>query len=202
MAITKLSGSSLTNITKYDSFLAGNTAYDPGSYYLIERVTVGSGGSSSVSFTSIPSTYKNLQIRAIVNSTKSGASGADSLELTMNSDATAIYSAHRLFGDGSGTTADGFASLNYSYFGIQPQTTSTVSYYGAAVIDILDYTNTSKYKTIRSLQGFDANGSGRVGLFSGCWQSTSAISSIQIYSDNRSANFTQYSSFALYGQKG
>ena len=120
----------------------------------------------------------------------------------MNSDATALYSAHRLFGDGSGTTADAFATQNYAYFGIQPQTTSAVSYYSAVVIDILDYANTSKYKTFRSLMGFDANGSGRVGLFSGCWQSTSAISSIQIYSDNRSANFTQYSHFALYGIRG
>lgn len=172
------------------------------SFESIATVTVGAGGSSSITFSSIPSTYKHLQLRGIINSTKSGASGADSLELTMNSDATALYSAHRLFGDGSGTTADGFATQNYAYFGIQPQTTSAVSYYSAVVIDILDYANTSKYKTFRSLMGFDANGSGRVGLFSGSWQSTNAINSIQIYSDNRSANFTQYSSFALYGVKG
>ena len=65
------------------------------SYESIATVTVGAGGSSSISFTSIPSTYKHLQLRGIINSTKSGASGADSLELTMNNDATALYSAHR-----------------------------------------------------------------------------------------------------------
>jgi len=50
--------------------------------------------------------------------------------------------------------------------------------------------------------GFDANGSGRVGLFSGSYQSTSAVNQVTIYSDNRTANFSQYSSFALYGVKG
>ena len=172
------------------------------SYESIATVTVGAGGSSSITFSSIPSTYKHLQVRAITNATKSGASGADSIELTLNSDATASYSAHRLFGDGSGTTADGFSSLNYSYIGVMPETVSSVSYYYAMVLDILDYANTSKYKTIRSLSGYDANGSGRVGLFSGSWQSSSAVSTITFYPDNRSALFSQYSSFALYGVKG
>ena len=172
------------------------------SYESIATVTVGAGGSSSITFSSIPSTYKHLQVRAITNATKSGASGADSIELTLNSDATASYSAHRLFGDGSGTTADGFSSINYSYIGVMPETVSSVSYYYAMVLDILDYANTSKYKTIRSLSGYDANGSGRVGLFSGSWQSTSAVSTITFYPDNRSALFSQYSSFALYGVKG
>jgi hypothetical protein len=70
------------------------------------------------------------------------------------------------------------------------------------VIDILDYANTNKYKTIRYLSGYDANGSGRVGLGSGSWRSTSAVTSITLQGLEYSSNYKQYSSFALYGIKG
>ena len=197
MAIRSLKSGSFSRSTQ-----VGNSIILPGDYESIATTTVGAGGTSSITFSSIPNTFTHLQIRAITNTTKASASGADSIELTLNSDATASYSAHRLFGDGSGTTADGFANLNYSYIGVMPQTVSSVSYYYAMVLDILDYANTNKYKTIRSLSGFDANGSGRAGLFSGSWRSTNAVSSITFYPDNRSALFTQYSHFALYGIRG
>jgi hypothetical protein len=70
-----------------------------------------------------------------------------------------------------------------------------------AVIDILDYANTSKYKTTRTLAGNDQNGAGLVGLYSGLYMSTSAISSIE-FTINGSGNFATGSNFALYGIKG
>ena len=53
---------------------------------------------------------------------------------------------------------------------------------------------------MRSLGGYDANGSGNVGLFSGVWMNTAAITSISLLSD--SGNQEQYTQFALYGIKG
>ena len=76
---------------------------------------------------------------------------------------------------------------------------STANCFGVAVIDILDYANTNKYKTYRSLTGGDANGSGQVLLRSSNWRSTSAVTSMTLYPGV--GNFTQYSSFALYGIK-
>jgi len=72
------------------------------------------------------------------------------------------------------------------------------------VIDLLDYTNSNKFKTIKGIQGVDFNGSvggytGAVNLFSGVYKSTSTISSIKITSVY--GNFTQYSQVALYGLK-
>jgi hypothetical protein len=67
-------------------------------------------------------------------------------------------------------------------------------------MDIVDYTNTNKYKTSRAFAGFDANGSGMLAVTSGLWMSTTAINSITFTSD-ASGNFAQYSSFALYGVK-
>jgi len=72
--------------------------------------------------------------------------------------------------------------------------------YGVAIFDILEYANTNIYKTTRSLNGYDANGSGQVAFNSGNWRSTSAINRIDI-SFNADA-FATGSSIALYGIKG
>jgi len=193
MAITKLSGSSLTNITKYDSFLAGNTAYDPGSYYLIERVTVGSGGSSTITFNSIASTYKHLQVRYVSRNT----TALDSFLIRFNSDTGSTYARHKLSGDGATASAGATTATTYMASADYPTGTST---FGAGVIDVLDYANTNKYKTMRVLAGYDANRSGLIDFRSNLWQSTSAVTRIDITSNSNS--FAQYSSFALYGIKG
>ena len=74
--------------------------------------------------------------------------------------------------------------------------------FGANVLDILDYANTSKYTTARILGGIDINGSGgNIRLDSGVWMNTAAVTSLTI-SPTTANNFVQYSSFALYGIKG
>jgi hypothetical protein len=78
--------------------------------------------------------------------------------------------------------------------------------FGSLIMDILDYANTNKYKTTRGIIGFDTNGTvagygGRVGLISGNWRSTSAITSITFTVDN-AANYSANSKFSLYGIKG
>lgn len=171
----------------------------PNSYESIATTTVGAGGSSSISFTSIPSTYKHLEIRGFA---QNSATNNQYLSVVINSDTGANYSVHFVSGNGSTTASGAVASYNnggiYWAMGV-PGTTAAV--FGANVTTILDYANTSKYKTIRSIDGFDANGSGGVDLVSNLWQSTSAITSITL-TVNGGNNFRQYSSFALYGIKG
>jgi hypothetical protein len=61
--VYKLSASSVTGRTNYGSMLAGNPAFEfPTDFESIATVTVGGGGASSISFTSIPATYKHLQL--------------------------------------------------------------------------------------------------------------------------------------------
>ena len=168
------------------------------SFESIQTVIVGSGGQTSITFTSIPSTYKHLQIRAIAQD--SATNPPYNASLNFNSDTAANYSVHFLAGDGtSPATSSGIASATYIEFGYLNGATTSTSY-SACVIDILDYADTNKYKTTRMLQGFDKNGSGRVDLTSGSWRSTSAITSITIASQGTSLR--QYSHFALYGIKG
>ena len=172
----------------------------PNSYESIATTTVGSGGSSTITFSSIPSTYKHLQIRILARSNKA-ADVTDYLKLRYNSDSGANYSVHLLYGNGSSVTALGFASQNENWIQRVSGAGATASVFGTAVVDILDYANTSKYKTMRNLGGIDNNGSGLVYLASGSWQNTAAISSISITAGD-GTSLDQYSSFALYGIKG
>lgn len=165
------------------------------SYKSIATITVGAGGTTAASFSSIPQTFKHLQIRALVKSSVTG--NVESLYVQENSDATATnYYAHDVYGNGTSAAASAFASTSIAAYGVGPANTSTTNMFGAAVIDILDYANTNKTKVFRSLAGHDANGSGIVSLNSMLWNSTAAINSIVITGN---AGFLQFSSFALYG---
>lgn len=169
------------------------------SYESISTVTVGAGGSSSITFSSIPSTYTHLQIRCYSKDSRSNANSA--LSLRMNGDSTTAYNEHGLTGDGASVSAYYTANINAIGLGNTAGGTNA-SVFGAQIVDILDYANTNKYKTVKSLGGHSENGSGAayLGIFSGTWRSTSAVNSLTIIP--LVANFAQYSSFALYGIKG
>ena len=161
----------------------------PYAFESIATVTVGSGGSASAEFTSIPSTFTHLQVRFFVADT---ATNHNFLLTTNSSSATR---GHQLMGDGASATSDG----TYTQGIIYSQRTNTGQF--AGVVDILDYANTNKNKTVRCLAGGDKNGAGRINLTSNFRDNTSAISSLSFaFSD--SANIPQYSHFALYGIKG
>lgn len=167
----------------------------------IATTVVGSSGANVVIFNDIPQTYKHLQIRGIARSS-AGTTGGDYPYIKFNSDNTSgtiNYSYHRLIGDGATVAASGSGSSDFILGGYIPMNSYT-NIYGTFVIDILDYANTNKFKTLRTLNGYDANGSGTVSFMSGCWQNTDAINSITINQGGN--NFTQYSRFSLYGIKG
>jgi len=179
------------------SALVGNPVIMPGSYESIATVSVGSGGASSVEFTSIPGTYTHLQIRAICKN-NSTSTGDDSIAIQFNSDTGSNYSGHALYGSGSAVSAFGSANMVNGYAGLcNRSNASFASMFTTNVIDILDYANTNKYKTVRSLGGADQNGSGGIIFNSGNWRSTSAVTSIKLFISGQ--NFVQYSHFALYG---
>lgn len=191
MAITSVkTGSSFKNLQKYDSFLAGNTAYDPSATWLIQRVSPTSG--TSITFSSIPQTYSSLQIRAnyLLNI-------SDSMFIQFNGDTTSTYNAHYLNGNGTTVTAgsrlstSGIAALNVSGGGL--------TYPANFIYDVLDYTSTTKYKTGRSISGYNDNSTGaNLELDSMAWRSTAAVTSITLF-QNRT--FQTGTTFALYGIK-
>ena len=182
------------------SGLLGNgIAASTTSYESIATYTVGSGGTTTIDFTSIVGTYKHLQVRLLTRNNR--ANTLDGLYVRFNSDSGSNYSDHFLRGSGSAVDANADVSSAYMLMGTVPASSATASVFAGGVIDVLDYADTNKYKTVRTLLGYDANGSGYVGLFSGNWRSTSAVTSITLGSTNGSG-FLEYSKFALYGIKG
>lgn len=171
------------------------------SYESIATVTVGSGGAANIEFTSIPGTYTHLQIRSISKNTNSVGAPAD-IRIQFNSDTGTNYARHGFYGSGSAVSQYATTSLAYCDFPLLVAASDSANIFGAGVIDILDYANANKYKTVRTLAGLDSNGaSGQnfILFMSALWLSTSAITSIKITSNT--ANFAQYSHFALYGCK-
>ena len=179
----------------YASQISGHLFAPSGAYDSIATVTVGAGGSAGITFSSIPSTYTHLQIRAFAR-TNSPTNGENTKIYVNGSSASTNYAWHIVRGDGASVTASGGGG---NYIVANVGTTNATSTFSAMVIDVLDYANTNKNKTIRNLYGWDANGSGYVGLNSVLVPTTSAISQIDIFMDY---NFTQYTQFALYGIKG
>lgn len=195
MAITKASNFSIVNKTpKYTSFLAGNPYYVPPSFESIATSSPTSG--TSITFSSIPSTYKHLQIRFTqITATPNGAQ----IRIQMNSDTGTNYARHKLQGNGTAASATGTASQNYIFFG-SDGVGSDSTYPVVGILDINDYASSTKNKTIKAMAGIDKNGSGDITMYSGVWLNTNAITSLTITSDG--ANFASGSTIALYGVKG
>jgi hypothetical protein len=168
-----------------------------GNYYSIATIT--SQTSSVGTFTNIPQTYKHLQIRALNHNS---ASSLGEICVRLGTNATAVisttsYSYHRIDGSGSGAFAANGSSVTYMSCAYCPSTAISSTIMGVIVIDILDYTSSTKNKTIRSIGGYDANGSGQSSFSSGLLNVTGAIQSVSVFSSSggTSANNT----FALYG---
>ena len=179
-------------------YLSGGVAAATNAYFSIATTTVGSGGASSVDFTSIPSTYTHLQVRYLARGSFAG--NEIQMRMRLNSDTGSNYARHLLEGDGATAAAYATASGNLMALGSIPAATGTASAFGAGVVDILDYTNTNKYTTSRALSGQDRNGAGTIDLASSLWMNTNAVTTVSVFPD--SGNLTQYSIVALYGIKG
>lgn len=175
-------------------------ALPPGSFESIATQTVGAGGAASVTFSSIPQTYKHLQIRGISRLT---ANSAYPIVRPNNDSSTANYTLHQMYGNGSSvqwyTSATGTFAGAYVFYG--SGSNEPANCFGAGVINILDYTDTNKYKTLTGLSGQESNTSTSYVFYSSSlWLSTSAITSITLAA--ASGNLAQYTTFALYGIKG
>jgi hypothetical protein len=176
--------------------ILGGALPEVGDYESIATVTVGSGGQASIDFTSISGTYKHLQIRMMA---KDSTAGNGDLRWQFNGDTAANYSFHSLTGNGASASAGGFGGVSYGNINNWASGSGATNQFSVAILDILDYANTNKYKTGRVLAGRDNNGSGVVDLDSMSWRNTAAVTSIKLFLTT--GNIAQYSSFALYGIK-
>jgi hypothetical protein len=167
-----------------------------GAYELISTQVL-SSTASSVTFSSIPQTYKHLQIRYVA---RAGDGNSIALQMRLNSDTGTNYATHRLTGNGSSVSSSALApSSVISLNSVIPADGST-NIFGSGVIDVLDYTNTSKNTTLRSLNGQHNTANSIIGLHSGLYMNTNAITTILLMAS--SSTFQANSRWSLYGIKG
>jgi hypothetical protein len=161
--------------------------------------TILTGSQSSVTFSSIPSTYKHLQLRMLPRSDRNFYDGG---KITFNGDSGANYAIHNLAGNGSSAFSEAYSSNTYLRLEDISGTNDGVSNaFSAHIMDILDFSSTAKNKTTRMLQTANLSLNKRIWLSSGAWLSTSAITSITI-APTTGPNFITGSRFSLYGIKG
>jgi hypothetical protein len=186
-------------LNSFAAVLDSGGAGGGGSFESIATFTA-AGGETSLTFSSIPSTYKHLQIRGLGRDAL-GAAGAYSLGIQFNADTGTNYSWHNLVGDGSSASAGSATTTAQMYLdGALMGNTVAAGIYSVSIIDIIDYASTTKNKTLRGFSGGDKNAAGNsMGLSSGLWRNTSAVTSIKLIPV---VNFISGSTFALYGIKG
>lgn len=172
-----------------------------GGYDALATINLTSSASSIV-FSGIPQGYKDIQICGIARTDMNSGGAWSPISLRFNSDTGANYSIHTLGGTGSGSGfAEGYASQTSTTAGFGASSTNVANSFGASIIDIVDYQNINKNKTVRLLNGVDNNGSGLVVFQSGAWYSTDAITTITLglYGGNNGSNFLANTEFTLYG---
>jgi hypothetical protein len=161
-------------------------------YKLIASSTVGSGGTASVTFSSIPSTYTDLQI--VLSPRNNNNDFYDNLNIAFNGSSSSL-SGKGLQGNGS--SASSFSVTNY--LGETNGATSTANTFSNISIYIPNYTS-SNYKSY-SVDNTQENNSSTslMGLYAGLWSNTAAITSITL--SGPYSSYVQYSNFYLYGIK-
>lgn len=168
-----------------------------GSYDALASYTVPSGGVSSITFAGLPTggQYKHLQLR--INAQHS--SNAVSTQIALNDDTTTgNYNRHVVYGSGGSVYAFSEVGTGSPRSLIYINNVSSAPI--IALVDFVDYSNTSKLKTLRSSVGRYSSSDQTIAFESKLWKSTNAINKITLTID--SGTITEFSKFSLYGLKG
>lgn len=173
--------------------LAASAPVSAGAYELIATQSFGTT-QTSITFSSIPQTYKHLELRFVA---KNGSTTQTNMFVNFNGSSTG-YAWHSLYG--SGTAVYSTASSAQTRITIPSCITNYTAgaAWGSGIISILDYRGSGKNKTTRTSHGEINNFV--VALTSGLWANTAAITSITLAPPN--GNFAIGSRFSLYGIKG
>lgn len=177
---------------------------------LIDKVTVGSGGAASISFTSIPQTYRDLILRGVWKSTLTTGTYRGS-QIQVNGDTGANYAQQAAWIVGSlpnyGVQAYDNKGLNYltnsSGYDV-PTAAENIYTWGSFRLSLYDYTNSSHYTPGVYEYGWwgggNMNDAGRLSLGTiACqYRVNTAITSIQL--SISAGNIAENSKFWLYGQ--
>jgi hypothetical protein len=169
---------------------------------LITTVTVGSGGQSSIDFTSISSGYTDLFVVYSLRTTLAGGPyHFDDCAIRFNGDTGNNY--NKIVNRAREGSAGSNSNISGNHIPLYEASAAdaTASTFGSGQAYIADYASTA-YKSVSIMGNSESQNSTQVqfGFISGLWKSTSAITSVKLYSQN-GTNFVEHSSASLYGIK-
>jgi hypothetical protein len=169
-------------------------------FELIASSTVGSGGASSIDFTSIPNTYTDLVVK--LSTRQNGNADGYQLGIRFNG-STSGYSRRLIYGDGLFANSGSGSSETFARVTFAQSSTFTANTFNNFEIYIPNYAS-SNNKSF-STDGVNENNTTAVlsaGLYAGLWSNTAAITSLTVSEYSGSGtNFVQYSTAYLYGVK-
>jgi hypothetical protein len=166
-------------------------------YVAIATVTVGSGGASSIDFTSIPQTYTDLVVKVSARSDKTGQS-YENIGINFNGSSSNL--SDKTLYTINGTSASSSTDASLGIIGQAALADATANTFGNTEAYIPNYTG-SNYKSF-SGDGVNENNTTAATLMlsAGLWSNTAAITSITLI-PLYGTKFLQYSTATLYGIK-
>jgi len=167
------------------------------SMFPIASITIASNGSNPT-FSSIPQNFQHLQLRCYMRA--AGATSYQYVYFRLNGDTGSNYAYKYLNGNGTSAVTSASFGGGYGLIGYSASNSNTTGIFSTVIIDILDYTSTTKNKTLRSLNGMDINASGsNSGLWSALWTPSTIAAITQIDIGPDSYGCLAGSRFDLYG---
>jgi hypothetical protein len=151
-------------------------------YTPLATITLGSSA-SSVTFSSIPATYRDL----VVVADYTGSAAAEVFDIALNSDTAANYTRVVMYADS--TTAASFSQTSRGVASIYGTNKMTM------LLNLMDYTATDKHKTI--LVRTTNAGQSEVAAIASRWANTAAVNTLALSA--RSGTLSSGSTFSLYG---
>jgi len=161
-------------------------------------------GVRTLNFSSIPSTYKSLQIRGIARVTAPSETSMRSMLIKLNNSTTTTSAYHWIQGNGSTVVASANSGTTSIYADVLiPTGAGANPDFGAFKMDLIDYASTTKNKTMRMYFGGNHSGYSAdsvIWLQSALWIDTTAVNRLTF--DSPSFDFVVGSTLSLYGIKG
>ena len=167
----------------------------PNTYFKIASVTVGSGGASTIDFTSIPSTYTDLCVKGSLRG--ANASWGDNIKVSLNGSTTS-FTSREIYGESGATGSETLTTRNV---GVASGANATASTFGSFEFYLPNYLS-SNYKSISmdSVSENNASTGYALWLTAGLWSNTAAVTQIT-FTPNSATTWLQYSTATLYGIK-
>jgi hypothetical protein len=167
-------------------------------YQLITSTTLGASA-TSVTLSSIPSTYTDLVVRISARSDRTTVNNG--IRLIFNSSSAASYSYTNLVGTGTTASSGSTSAQTLALIGATTGTSATANTFSNHEIYIPSYT-VAQNKPYSSFAVTENNATAaEVAAYAELWSNTSAINSITFTPAGTSINFITGSSFYLYGVK-